>query len=88
MIDREHGDKDEEASARWINSIDRGVLVHIHNRVHKLFLRMEQAVQETLRKDKASEPLPNHKEINVLKDSGVLSSWGDIGVEFEDLKAL
>ncbi len=40
-----------------------------------------------LRKDEASEPLPNQREIllrNVLEDSSILSSWNNIGVELEE----
>lgn len=92
MIDREHSDKGE-ASASWVNAIDRGGLVHVQNKVHVLFVQMERVIQQMLRKDKASEPLPNRRESilrNVLEDSSIRSSWNNIGVELEegDKKAL
>ena len=88
MIDTDKLDK-TVPTAKWVNIVDRGGLVHVHNSVYVLFLKMERIIQEALRKDKASDTLPNRKQIllkQVVEDCGVLSAWGDIGVEIEQSK--
>ena len=79
MIDSEHVDMNQP-SASWLNLIDRGGLVHVHEKVHTLFTRMEMLAREILRRDKVDQ-LPHN--ISITRDGGVLSAWDDIGIELQ-----
>ena len=66
-----------------------GGLVHVHGKVHSLFLNIERVVQKHLcLLNNTSKVAPNLKEIItnsiITKDANVLQSWANVGIELAE----
>lgn len=82
MIDDDREDADDP-SASWVNLVDRGGLVHVHNSAHTLFTQLEEIIRRHMTRSKATEFSKDRLTEDLLKDDNILDSWSDIGVELE-----
>ena len=79
-------DNDEmcDDSNNWMNSIDRGGLKHIMQRVYFLFASIELALRNYLGQEhRASTSLASMKD-RVITEAGVQSRWSTIAADWED----
>ena len=73
MIDDDH-EYANGPSESWVHLIDRGGLVHVHDKVHQLFMKMEILIRSHFQKDKATDLPANLKDkviTSILSDDGV-----------------
>ena len=67
-----------DASATWIELVDRGGLFHVSNEVYALFISIEMVVRKQLQVEKVMEFEAGLKEKvtkDVLKNEDVLLQW-------------
>ncbi len=86
MIDDDDDHDNTDSSSSWVNAVDRGGLVHVHDTVHKFFINVERVVRRYFTIKKSSELQAGIKKNimeSILSDNGVHTSWSAIGIELQ-----
>ena len=80
----ESGVEQEDDSATWLKSVDRGRLVHVNDMLYTFFVAMELALRRHLASHQASELSTLTATKNVLDNSDVEFYWFMLSVSWEE----
>ena len=80
----ESGVEEEDDSATWVKSVDRGRLVHVNDMLYTFFLAMELVLCRHLASHRASELSTLTATKNVTDDSNVKFYWSMLSASWEE----
>ena len=80
----ESGVEEEDDSAMWVKSVDRGRLVHVNDMLYTFFLAMELVLRRHLASHRASELSALTATKNVADDSDVKFYWSMLSASCEE----